>query len=772
MSSPVSPNNFDRTPNAAPRQPEVFYVASPAVFEVVRRLVEIVHVTQFNQPPHSFVHAHHIFRSMGSMSDQDMDLDLEMEDYFSQTPKPQRETDPLRLSVEENLVPEGDLKKDRHRLSSDVEVPNFSEIGRHSKDDKIRYQKLVMEIMDRIARIVRDMNLAKEIQYTEKNHWLQKNASQEEAVVQRSTTEKISGEGKKTPEISNEGDQQQIDLILEKWNGEGHLEKIPVKRGVLSHLLQNLDGLLQEKEADPSEDSTPISPSLAPSQVIAEKKSKKSKALDQTEASSIKKNADTGKVRASPDQQPGKASSQATGGINLSPSQAAAAMVRFMPYSSTAEVRAGLEETEGNRVNEVGKTEGISPFTREDTREKEGARNDAAALVSKKLGGKVRSDLREISEVVTKEQPRKSSPSLRTEEGKIVPVVGKFTVDQLREVRRKRGKKGAGEGKSSQLKTHRMIDLLYMILAAAVSGSQTTFDIAAYIESKENFFKTLLGLRNGIPSPTLLTKLLVSFNPSQLTEMISLWMREAQGAPAKTGLASLVVSETFEGLIFGQEKTIAGSQAENCMPRIVQFFQMRGVVILLSNGKSSQHCVRRIIENGAHYIYDCGEDPFPGENEALPLFEQALANPKGTAGVDYTESYVEGHERLQLYETRAALADGIKSLCQLIGEVHSAEGKEETIQYFTSSLQKPSIWLFELMRAQRGLEDKMEWMMNLSMRGKHGDEAAFAAREFFAVLRGYALNLLVKDQSFKAPISAKQSLASKNDEYLMKVLRL
>jgi hypothetical protein len=63
-------------------------------------------------------------------------------------------------------------------------------------------------------------------------------------------------------------------------------------------------------------------------------------------------------------------------------------------------------------------------------------------------------------------------------------------------------------------------------------------------------------------------------------------------------------------------------------------------------------------------------------------------------------------------------------------------------------------------------------MMNMSMRSKHGDEAAFATREFLALMRRYGMNLLLRDHSFKAPLHAKQQRANQEPEYLMKLLKI
>lgn len=779
MTNPVGPSYAPPPAGSAP--PIIIDVPSPVVFDLLRNVVNVIHTLHANQALDQGGRIHHHFRPLGPvllsahhLSEMGID-ELPSPGTSARAPSladPKPDSPPL-AAVHPG---KGEPQRVRVDLPPGFKVPDLTDhTTPRTKDEKLRYQRMVMDMLDKIARIVKDIKITKgnDRQILEQTA-LGKKAPGEILPHKKAPPSPHSPQGVEKQELREEN-VHQIELIIETIAPDGQVEQIAVKRGEMEELVENLETLLGqeatldmqpeallavEERLSPEHEQGLISekPPLPPaSRHLSPKGSKLPKsaqeAASETRAAAQSPQNLKGLV-------PGVSSVQAS----------------YMPYSATGQNRQDKGAgDEAFKVEQVEAAEGVSRFDGDhaENRSSNQAPAEVAALAKKSRKSSRQSSVQEAVDSA-KEQRAKKTPAPRIQDERVVPAHGKFTVEQLRSVRRRGAKEGSsGGGGASGAETHKLIDVLYMVLSAVVCGAQTIFEITAFIESREKWFSTVLGLRSGLPSSRLVSKLIVSFNASQLTEMMAVWMQEVRGAPLRSGLASLMVCETPEGAIFSQERNGASSTMELCLPRLLQFFEMRGVVMLLSTGKASRDNLARVLAGGAEYIYDCGQEPIPHESEVLTLFEQAVENPKNTPGVLHTDSYLEGQEYLQIYETRLdAFTGSIKSISQVLSEIVTPEGRDESIQFFTSSLAKQSIWLFELLRAQRNLESKMLWTVNLSMRGKHGDEAAFATREFLALVRRYAVNMLLRDQSFKAPVHVKQQRAAKESEYLMKLLKL
>lgn len=752
----------------------VITVPSPAVFAIMRGLIDVIHSTHpypSSYQPQGGAREHN-FKPMVSLAPS---IDNLSDDLDNASTRPTSHQNPERSGDPSSAFPSAPVAPpEKTNASNDpggnpsfnIKVPDLTDHSPRS-DAKSKYQQIVGEMLNRIARLVKEMNVAKEIIKQEMQNSIARKSEtgsfqDKKPII---TEEKNSAEAVGALEPDNQNDEsRQIGLIIEGRTKNGHVEQLTVEKGDVAELLESLEQVLVQEFGEHGQ------------KILSDMSNGTFNLTDQASAQPE----DVALPLSNQAKSSNKASGLAPQGKGITPVtpslSVGASMVSFMPYTDQAAKKWDVPPPEETyRVDQVEKTENIHPLNREGKEAKESEKPPAAASAPIKASSKTahRKEVQELVDVASKDQKaKKISTAQRVDDPRIAPVHGKFTVDHLLNIRRQKSKGESGNS-GGIADVHRLIDVFYMILCAVVCGAHTVFDIAAFIESREKWFSKILGLRGGVPSARFINRLVGSFNPNQITEMLSLWMQEAQGGPPRSGLASIVMFETFEGLIFAQEKSSMPSTAELCMPCILRFFDVKGLVIMLSHGQASKKMIKNVVRGGAHYIYDCGDDPFPGEEEILPLFAQAMVNPKSTPQVHRTDSYVEGQEMLQLCEIESENpSEHVSTISQMFSEIHHSNGKDENLYYFQSSLPKQSIWLFDFLKTQRPFENKAAWMMNISMRGRSGDDAALAAREFIALIRRYAANVLLRDQSFTAPLHVKQQRAAKESDYLMKLLKL
>lgn len=557
----------------------VINVPSPTVFGLLRGMVDVIHAThvhvnyhQANQTGLSGRGSRPVIVVYSNPADQtDADVTIESTGPGTKPSEPSTDSPKLNLPGTSAHPPkEGEPERRRVELPPGFEVPDLTDHSpARSIEEKLKYQRMVREYIERIARIVKEMSISKEInkrEIVEAAESARESRGVEQPVSKQKSEKGSAGAPNSPAEVdaAEEEDVHHIDLIIETVAEDGRIEQIPVERCEIADLVENLEDILGHEIAP---DQT------QPQAAEASPKEKPAKGGKEPSPTAMNKTGVGGKVL-------GKASPQSltdpagkAGGLqplaSSTPVIGAAAVASYMPYAGQTPGRQEKAAAgDGFKVEQIEGEEAASRFGSDNMERREAGKvpgeGAAAAKVSRKSARQT--SVQGVADTAAKEQRAKKTQTQRLDDERIIPVHGKFSVDQLKGVRRRRGK-GEAAGSVGGAETHRLIDILYMVMCAVICGSETIFDITAFIESREKWFTTVLGLRNGLPGTSLISKLLVSFNASQLSDMLQIWMREALGAPAKSGLASIVISEIPEGILFAQEKAAAGSTAEQCLDR-------------------------------------------------------------------------------------------------------------------------------------------------------------------------------------------------------------
>ena len=74
-------------------------------------------------------------------------------------------------------------------------------------------------------------------------------------------------------------------------------------------------------------------------------------------------------------------------------------------------------------------------------------------------------------------------------------------------------------------KAHLLEDIVFITIAAVISGAETWNEIEAYGESKESWLREHLALPNGIPSHDTFNRFFSALNPASFEEAFLSWVR-------------------------------------------------------------------------------------------------------------------------------------------------------------------------------------------------------------------------------------------------------
>ena len=350
---------------------------------------------------------------------------------------------------------------------------------------------------------------------------------------------------------------------------------------------------------------------------------------------------------------------------------------------------------------------------------------------------------------------------------------------------------------------HFLTDILVIAILAVMTGADDYPGVVEYGRDEESFLKSVLRLPHGIPSISTFRRVFAALKPSALAGMMSRWAGELAGTLAgkqiaidgktlrrsfehgwdKSGLHLVTAWCVEEKLVLAQQAVDEKSNEITAVPLLLNMLDLKGTVVTSDALNTQKNIAEQIIKGGGDYVLAVkGNHPTLEGSLTANLNEMILEHFKDVEHV-YHESTDGGHGRIDTRRVWATDDIGwlrgkadwkglttvavVESTRRLIGT-----GKSSTERrYFISSLPCTSGETFaRLIRNHWSIENTQHWSLDMAfnedqsrVRKDHGDQN-------LGVLRRIALGLLRRDTSVKIGIKNKRLKASRNREYLLKVL--
>jgi len=339
------------------------------------------------------------------------------------------------------------------------------------------------------------------------------------------------------------------------------------------------------------------------------------------------------------------------------------------------------------------------------------------------------------------------------------------------------------------------LDIFFITLCGVISGADGWVAISEYGKAKEEWFKEVLGLENGIPSHDTLGNVFGMIDIEQFERCFISWVNDLQelsegevisldgkclrGSKDEDKSAIYMVSAwaSENKLVLGQQKVDEKSNEITAIPKLLEQLDIAGSVVTMDAMGCQTAITEQIVEKSADYVLSLKGNQGSLHQDVKLFFDSEKTCPE----VAY-ESFDAEHGR---YETRTIrVSSDIDWLRQLhphwtalnsiIAVTSTREIKDKTSQetrYFISSLgaNNPQR-LAHIIRAHWGIENNLHWILDTAF-----DEDAQRQRKNnsaanLSIVRHIALNLLKAEKSAKLGIKNKRLKAAWNNHYLLKVL--
>jgi predicted transposase YbfD/YdcC len=361
----------------------------------------------------------------------------------------------------------------------------------------------------------------------------------------------------------------------------------------------------------------------------------------------------------------------------------------------------------------------------------------------------------------------------------------------------------------NRTKDHELIDVLVIAICTLLCAGETFNDMEDFGRAKQDWFKTFLSLRNGIPSHDTFNRVFAALDPKGFLECFLRWTQSVRQAVPQEIVAldgkalrraldqdqsiKYIVSAWAEsnGLVLGQLKVADKSNEITALPQLLRVLELSGCIVTVDAMGCQKKIATEIVEADADYVLALKGNQEKVHAEVKSFLDTTLEEknrkrpkgallPKEAQTLQAFETVEKDHGRMETrryYQSDYLDWFADKAKWEALGSVGMVESIREIDgkatrerRYYLSSLKLNVETFARAVRGHWGVENKLHWVLDVCFREDQSRARQGYAAENLATLRRLALNLLKREKTKKRGIRAKMLNASWDHPYLLRLL--
>jgi predicted transposase YbfD/YdcC len=356
---------------------------------------------------------------------------------------------------------------------------------------------------------------------------------------------------------------------------------------------------------------------------------------------------------------------------------------------------------------------------------------------------------------------------------------------------------------------HDLIDVLIIAVCTLLCGGTGFDDMADFGKAKQDWFKTFLTLRHGIPSHDTFNRVFAALKPTAFLDCFLRWtqsLRQAltdeivaldgkalRRAGCRGQSARYIVSAWAQsnGLVLGQLKVADKSNEITALPQLLRVLELAGCIVTVDAMGCQKGIAQEIIEADADYVLALKGNQETVHEEVKSYLDDAIvrqaqipvrkAKVKPIPELAYTQTVEKDHGRLEIrrhwqsgrldWFADRSQWEGLRSV-GVVESVRQVGSEEPTVErrYYLSSLAVDVQKFAQAVRGHWSVENSLHWCLDVQMGEDQSRARTGHAAENLATLRRLVLNLLKRDKTKKRGLKGKQLNASWDHDYLLRLL--
>lgn len=337
---------------------------------------------------------------------------------------------------------------------------------------------------------------------------------------------------------------------------------------------------------------------------------------------------------------------------------------------------------------------------------------------------------------------------------------------------------------------HDFTELLFIALAAVVSGAEGCTDMAEFGRSKERFLRTILRLEHGIPSHDTFSRVFRLLDPQAFEAAFRRFMAgfgeaikgvvaidgKAVGGAFERGrkttplhLVNVWAAETRLALA---QRTAPGRNEVAAALEVLELVALKGCIVTADALHCRVDMAERILGRGADYVLALKDNRPALAMAASQRIDTAAKRDEAELEQPVSHGRYERRQAVVVRAASLARAHGFPGIAAVarITSLRRVDGKETVVvRHFLVSRLLSAKRLLNTVREHWGIENRLHWTLDVVLHEDRARNRKDHGPENLSVLRKLALNLL-RAHPDKASLRRKVKRAGWDDDFLLSVL--
>jgi len=341
-------------------------------------------------------------------------------------------------------------------------------------------------------------------------------------------------------------------------------------------------------------------------------------------------------------------------------------------------------------------------------------------------------------------------------------------------------------------KRHLMDDILFISIAAVLSGVESWDEMEEYGKKKQPWLETLLSLPNGIPSHDTFNRFFAALDPDEFEDRFLKWVktlcestdgeiisidgktiRGSRGQGCKTATHIVSAWADKNELILGQVKVENKSNEITAIPRLLDALLLKGSIVTIDAMGCQKTIAKQIVKKQADYVLSVKDNQQELLEDIRDSYSILPANDYYEY-VDYDHGRIETRKCSILTDLSLVFSSNkwpkLNSIVKMERERYfKATGKSESeTQYYISTLSDARL-IEKCIRKHWGIENKVHWILDVAFNEDMSRKRDGNAAQNFSSLNRIAINLLRKSE-LKIGVKSRRKICGWDNDYLLKIL--